>query len=89
MQHKFKTTLELDVTVIAHVSPAVPPQPCSDPDHPAYSDPGDPGERSVEAVLLRSTTGKTVDITDFLTDKELEALADEAASDAEEKFSDA
>lgn len=89
MKHKFHTVLELEVTVIAHVTPPTPAVPCSDPDHPAYSDPGDPGERYVEAVLIiHPHTGKKLDITECLTDKELDALADEAASDAEEKFDD-
>jgi hypothetical protein len=89
MEHKFKTALELEVTVLAHVSPAVPPQPCSDPDHPAYSDPGDPGERSVEAVFLKDLkTGKDIDITDALSNELLEMLAEDAYNDAEDKFSD-
>jgi hypothetical protein len=79
MQHKLNTYLsELEVTVIAHLSPSVPPVPCSDPDHPAYSDPGDPGEKYVEAVLLRSPSGKTLDITEYLPNDMLEALAQEA-----------
>lgn len=85
MEHKFRTTIEIEVTVVAHVSPAVPARPCSDPDAPAYSDPGDPGERSVEAVLVRTlgsnSGGKMIDITDCLNDKELDALAEEAYED--------
>ena len=83
MEHKFKTPLELEVTVIAHVSPAVPARPCSDPDSPAYSDPGDPGERSVESVLMTNLkTGEYVDITDCLTEELIEMLAEDAYEDA-------
>jgi hypothetical protein len=83
MRHKIKTELELEVQVISHVSPATPPRPCSDPDSPAYSDPGDPGERSVEAVLLTNRkTGEFIDITDALSDELLEMLAEDSYEDA-------
>ena len=83
MEHKFTSILELEVNVVSHVSPSVPPKPCSDPDNPAYSDPGDPGERSIEAVFLKNLkTNEVIDITDCLTDDELDALADEAYEDA-------
>lgn len=86
MQHKFKTTIELEVTIIAHVAPSVPPRPSSDPDSPAYSDPGDPGERSIEAVFAITVGpdggGKKIDITDCFNDRELDALANEAYEDA-------
>jgi hypothetical protein len=82
MEHKFTSILELEVYVLAHVSPAVPPLPSSDPDSPAYSDPGDPGERSIEAVFLKAADGRMIDITDALTPEELEHLADEAYEDA-------
>jgi hypothetical protein len=82
MRHTFTTMLELEVTVVAHVSPAVPPVPCSDPDHPSYSDPGDPGEQSVEAVQLTNLkTGKSIDITDCLSTELLEMLAEDAYDD--------
>src|SRR5215467_3232184 len=65
MEHKIKTPCELEVTVIADVSPSVPPVPCMGPDHPAYSDPGDPGGASISAVLLTNLkTGEFIDITD-------------------------
>jgi hypothetical protein len=88
MEHKFTSLLELEVYVVAHVSPSVPPRPSSDPDSPAYSDPGDPGERSIEAVFLKTSTGRKIDITDCLSPDELEQLAEEAYDDAKEKFSD-
>jgi hypothetical protein len=89
MRHEFKTAIELEVTVIAHVAPATPPRPSMDPDSPTYSDPGDTGERSVESVLLKDLkTGKMIDITDALRAEELDTLADEAYNDAEEKFND-
>jgi hypothetical protein len=82
MEHKFTTILELEAYVVAHVSPSVPARPSSDPDSPAYSDPGDPGERSIEIVYLKTSTGKKIDITDCLSPDELEQLAEEAYTDA-------
>jgi hypothetical protein len=82
MEHKFTTILELEAYVVAHVSPSVPARPSSDPDSPAYSDPGDPGERSIEIVYLKTPTGKKIDITDCLSPDELEQLAEEAYTDA-------
>jgi hypothetical protein len=82
MRHTFKTELELEVTVLAHVAPATPPRPSMDPDSPAYSDPGDPGERSIEAVYMVTPAGRYVDITDCLTPDEITQLADEAYEDA-------
>jgi len=87
MEHKIKTPCELEVTVIADVSPSVPPVPCMDPDHPAYSDPGDPGGASISAVLLTNLkTGEFIDITDCLGEQELQDLADAVLEDAEETF---
>lgn len=84
MKHTFTTMLEFDVTVFAHVSPAVPPVPCSDPDHPAYSDPGDPGESYVEAVFLKNKkTGEDIDITDCLDEEVIQDLADQAYEEVE------
>lgn len=83
MLHRHETILnDLEVTVIAWVQPAIPPVPCGDPDHPAYSDPGDPGEACVEAVLLRSRTGKSIDIAPFLDDETIDQLAAAAYEDA-------
>lgn len=80
MKHKFNTYLnDLEITVIAHVSPSVAPRPCMDPDHPSYSDPGDPGERYVEQVLLKNLrTGHTLDIVEYLPQDTLDVLAQEA-----------
>lgn len=92
MRHVFKSSAELDITIIAHVSPATPPRPCSDPDAAAYSDPGDPGERSIEAILVTTVGavggGKEIDITDCFSDRALELFAEEAYNDAMEKLDD-
>lgn len=88
MRHVFKTEVNLEVTIIAHVAPSVPPRPCMDPDHPSYSDPGDPGERSIEAIFAVTVGrgGKKIDITDCFNDRALELLADEAYDDAMDKL---
>lgn len=87
MRHAHKSEVTLDVTIISHVSPACPPRPCSNPDSPAYSDPGDPGERSIEAVLaFNPQTGQDMDITDLFSDKALELLAEEAYDDAMDRL---
>jgi hypothetical protein len=89
MRHVYKSAAELDITIIAHISPAVPPRPCSDPDAAAYSDPGDPGEREIEAILVTDlVTKKKIDITGCFTDKALELFAEEAYDDAMDKLDD-
>lgn len=88
MRHAHKSEVTLDVTIISHVSPACPPRPCSNPDAAAYSDPGDPGERSIEAVLATTEDGRKIDITDCFSAKALELLAEEAYEDAMEKLDD-
>lgn len=81
MRHTIKTTLaDVDVTVIAHISPSV---------SPTFHDPGDPGERSVEAVLIKNLrTGQEIDIADCFDPQALEALADEAYEDAMDRLDD-
>ena len=82
MKVKFKTYLELEVEVHANVTPSCPPQPCSDPDHPAYSDPGDPGGAEIEAVFLIRPGKPNLDITDYLHDDEIKELETDAENEA-------
>lgn len=80
MKKEFETVLsDVEVFVVAHLVPPTAPTIRMDPND---SDPGDPGERYIEAVQIKNLkTGKFIDITDCLSEKELEALADEAYTD--------
>jgi hypothetical protein len=83
MEYELITCLELEVNVFANVRRVRLPPQCSDPDHPSYSDPGDPGEKEVTRVTLRNRkTGEGIDITDCLTKEDLEYLSDEVYEDA-------
>lgn len=73
---------DMEIKVIAHISPPVAPTIRMDPND---SDPGDPGERYVEAVMIFDRKAKKyIDITDCFTGRELDALADEAYDDWKE-----
>lgn len=48
------TTVEVDLTFSAAVTPSRPPPPCSNHDSPAFSDPGDPGEVDDVRIVLTS-----------------------------------
>ena len=77
MKYEYKTVLsDVEVKLVSHISPSTPP---------TFEDPGDPGERYIEAVLLKNLrTGKDIDITDCFTEKDLDDLADEAYEDWQE-----
>ena len=52
-------------------SPERPPPPCSNPDSPAYSDPGDPGEVETDAVCVCGFSFACAEFDDKLYDAAL------------------
>lgn len=82
MRYTIKLTIELDVTVIAYLSPAVAPTICMDPND---SDPGDPGEQSIGAVMLEKEGLPGLNIMPYLSYEDLDHLAQQAFEDLEDR----
>jgi hypothetical protein len=78
----FETDIEVEVTVEAVCSRGYPPPPCSDHDHPNFSDPGEPDEVEELSIFLtrKDRKGKTVklDITQFVDSYNSTRIDDEA-----------
>ena len=77
---EFETTVMIPVTVAAVVKLSRPAPSCSDHDSPAFSDSGDPAVVQVMDVYFAG-----IEISDDLSDGELELLEEQAITQAEDE----
>ena len=83
---RYKTTIELDVEVVGHYTGETLPRGLSGP--PDLSEPGEPEDFELEAVLLEILPGSIVNVVEVLSDKERETLKQHGIDEAREKMED-
>ena len=76
----FGVEIDIEIELVCDFEPPVAPVPCSNPDDPAFSDPGDCGMIDLQAILITTPKGKRVNILPILPQAvvaKLEIKADE------------
>ena len=81
---RYKTTIELDVEVVGHYTGETLPRGLSGP--PDLSEPGEPEDFELEAVLLEILPGSIVNVVEVLSDKERETLKQHGIDEARDQM---
>ena len=81
---KYGTTIELDVEVVGHYTGETRPIGMSGP--PELSEPGEPEDFELEAVLLEILPGSTVNIVEVISAKDKEWLTKQGIEHARDQM---
>ena len=81
---RYKTTIELDVEVVGHYTGETLPRGLSGP--PDLSEPGEPEEFELEAVILEILPGSKVNVIEVLSEAERETLKRHGIDEAREQM---
>jgi hypothetical protein len=84
---RFKTTIELDVEVVGHYTGETPARGMMGP--PEDSEPGEPADFEIEAVLLMGLKGEAVNVVEALGEGDLATIRDQGIEEAMEQMEDA
>src|SRR5215510_5616367 len=81
---RYKTTVEFDVEVVGHYTDETLPRGLSGP--PDLSEPGEPEEFELEAVILEILPGSKVNVIEVLSEAERETLKRHGIDEAREQM---
>jgi len=81
---RYKTTIELDVEVVGHYTGETLPRGLSGP--PDLSEPGEPEDFELEAVILEILPGSKVNVIEVLSEAERETLKRHGIDEARDQM---